>query len=80
MSSVNERRLLVNYRVDPDVAATLLPAPLRPKLVNGWAVAGICLFPAGSATLDCALVMRDIPATWTTVPTPHLTAPRLPAL
>ena len=243
MSSVIERRLLVNYRVDPDVAATLLPAPLRPKLVNGWAVAGICLirlgrlrpsrlpgwtgmrtenaahriavewdgtggrqsgvyiprrdsdsmatvlaggrlfpgehhhasfdvretardlhvafastdctarvsidvrvarqlqgsllfaglqdaseffrrgsagfsatrdgdrldglelragrwvaepaevlavsssffddarlFPAGSATLDCALVMRDIPATWTTVPTPHLTAPRLPAL
>jgi hypothetical protein len=23
------------------------------------------LFPAGSATLDCALLMRDIPATWT---------------
>ncbi|HEY7262877.1 MAG TPA: DUF2071 domain-containing protein [Trebonia sp.] len=47
MSSVIERRLLVNYRVDPDVAATLLPAPLRPKLVNGWAVAGICLIRLG---------------------------------
>lgn len=47
MSSVIERRLLVNYRVDPGVAATLLPAPLRPKLVNGWAVAGICLIRLG---------------------------------
>ena len=43
MSSVIERRLLVNYRVDPAVAASLLPTPLRPQLVNGWAVAGICL-------------------------------------
>ncbi|HUN33255.1 MAG TPA: DUF2071 domain-containing protein [Trebonia sp.] len=43
ISSVIERRLLVNYRVDPQVAAGLLPAPLRPQLVNGWAVAGICL-------------------------------------
>jgi hypothetical protein len=47
MSSVIERRLLVNYRVDPEVAARLLPAPLRPQLVNGWAVAGICLIRLG---------------------------------
>lgn len=47
MSSVIERRLLVNYRVDPKVAASLLPAPLRPQLVNGWAVAGICLIRLG---------------------------------
>jgi hypothetical protein len=40
---VIERRLLVNYRTDPDITARLLPAPLRPQLVNGWAVAGICL-------------------------------------
>jgi hypothetical protein len=43
VSSVIERRLLVNYRVDPEVAARLLPAPLRPQLANGWAVGGICL-------------------------------------
>jgi hypothetical protein len=43
LSSVIERRLLVNYRVAPQVAGGLLPAPLRPQLVNGWAVAGICL-------------------------------------
>lgn len=47
MSSVIERRLLVNYRLDPEVAARLLPTPLRPHLVNGWAVAGICLIRLG---------------------------------
>jgi Uncharacterized conserved protein (COG2071) len=47
MSSVIERRLLVNYRIDPDVAARLLPTLLRPQLVNGWAVAGICLIRLG---------------------------------
>ena len=37
------RRLLVNFRVRPDVLARLLPAPFRPKLVNGFGLAGICL-------------------------------------
>ncbi|WP_051804410.1 DUF2071 domain-containing protein [Streptomyces griseus] len=47
LSSVIERRLLVNYRVDPDAAARLLPGPLRPQLVRGHAVAGICLLRLG---------------------------------
>ncbi|KOV65515.1 DUF2071 domain-containing protein [Streptomyces sp. MMG1121] len=47
LSSVVERRLLVNYRVDPDAAARLLPAPLRPQVVRGHAVAGICLLRLG---------------------------------
>ena len=47
MSGVIERRLLVNYRVDAEVAARLLPAPLRPQLVGGSAVAGICLIRLG---------------------------------
>jgi hypothetical protein len=37
------RRILVNYRVDPAVLALQLPAPFRPKIVNGWGMAGICL-------------------------------------
>lgn len=37
------RRLLVNFRVQPDALARLLPAPFRPKLVNGFGLAGICL-------------------------------------
>ncbi|MDH6145001.1 hypothetical protein P3T35_007051 [Kitasatospora sp. GP30] len=48
MASTVERRLLVNYRVDPDIAARLLPAPLRPKLSHGQAVAGICLIRLGA--------------------------------
>jgi hypothetical protein len=38
-----ERRLLVNYRVDPAAVAARLPAGLRPHTVDGWAVAGLCL-------------------------------------
>lgn len=37
------RRILVNYRVDPEVLGKLLPPPFRPKLHRGAAVAGICL-------------------------------------
>ncbi len=37
------RRILVNFRVDPGVVQRLLPAPFRPKLLGGSAVAGICL-------------------------------------
>src|SRR5438045_6491094 len=37
------RRLLINFRVDPAVMQKLLPAPFRPKLHNGYGIAGICL-------------------------------------
>ena len=37
------RRLLLTYRVDPDVARTIVPAPFRPQLVDGSAVAGVCV-------------------------------------
>lgn len=47
VTSIIERRLLVNYRVDPDIVASLLPVPLRPQRVAGWAVAGICLIRLG---------------------------------
>jgi uncharacterized protein DUF2071 len=38
-----DRRLLVNYRVDPATLQDILPAPFRPKLSHGMGVAGICL-------------------------------------
>ncbi|HEX8973313.1 DUF2071 domain-containing protein [Oryzihumus sp.] len=47
LSGEIERRLLVNYRVDPAVIGPLLPAPFRPQLVDGAAVAGICLIRLG---------------------------------
>jgi hypothetical protein len=38
-----DRRILVNFRVDPVVLATILPSPFRPKLVSGAGMAGVCL-------------------------------------
>jgi hypothetical protein len=38
-----ERRILITYRVDPVVARSLLPEEFEPRLVRGFAVAGICL-------------------------------------
>lgn len=40
---VIDRRILVNYRVDPELLARYLPAPFRPQLVDGVGIAGICL-------------------------------------
>jgi hypothetical protein len=37
------RRLLVNFRVDPDVMQAQLPERFSPKLHDGHAIAGICL-------------------------------------
>ena len=36
-------QLIVNYRVDPRVAAALLPAHLRARILNGHAVGGLLL-------------------------------------
>jgi hypothetical protein len=40
---VIERRLLINYRVELEVLARVVPPPFRPKQVAGWGIAGICL-------------------------------------
>jgi len=49
LDAVVERRLLMNYRADPDVVARLVPTPFRPLLRHGQAVVGICLLRLGSA-------------------------------
>jgi hypothetical protein len=38
-----DRRILVNFRIDPEVLARFLPPPFRPQLVEGMGMAGICL-------------------------------------
>lgn len=43
ITGIIRRRLLVNFRVDPDVMQRLLPNRFRAKLHEGYAVAGICL-------------------------------------
>jgi Uncharacterized conserved protein (COG2071) len=37
------RRLLISYRVDPEVAQSLIPDVFRPQIVDGSAVAGVCM-------------------------------------
>jgi hypothetical protein len=43
IEGVIRRRILVNYRVIPEVMTTILPPRFKPKLLYGWAVGGICL-------------------------------------
>jgi hypothetical protein len=42
-----ERRLLVSYRIEPEVVARLLPSPFRPQLVSGQAAGGACFIRLG---------------------------------
>lgn len=43
MHGTIDRRILVNFRVHPDVIRKLLPSYFRPKLVKTWAMTGVCL-------------------------------------
>jgi len=47
MGGTIERRLLVNYRVEAEALAHVLPQPFRPQLVRGVGVAGICMIRLG---------------------------------
>ena len=38
-----ERRMLINFCVEPHYIEKILPQPFRPKLYKGKAIAGICL-------------------------------------
>ena len=42
-TGIMKRRLLVNWRVDPEAMRRVLPPGVTPKLVNGSAIAGLCL-------------------------------------
>ncbi len=48
VEAVIRRRLLVNFRVRPDILAQTLPSPFEPRLVRGWGMAGICLIGLGN--------------------------------
>ncbi|WP_217181685.1 DUF2071 domain-containing protein [Streptomyces sp. AC495_CC817] len=52
------RRLLISYRLDPDVAARLLPAGFRPQVIDGSALAGVCVLGLEK------IRPRWLPATW----------------
>ena len=48
LDGIIERRVLLNYRVDPDVLRRLVPPGFRPLVVNGHGVAGVCLIRLGA--------------------------------
>lgn len=43
IQGIIERRILLNYRIDPRVLGSVLPSNFKPKLVDGYAIGGICL-------------------------------------
>lgn len=43
LDGIIDRRILINYRVNPNVIKKLLPDDLDPLIINGYASAGICL-------------------------------------
>ncbi len=43
IQGIIRRRILANFRIDPDVMQRHMPSRFRPKLHEGFAVAGICL-------------------------------------
>ncbi len=43
IQGIIDRRILINYQVEPDVLSKVLPSPFEPKLVKGVAIAGVCL-------------------------------------
>jgi hypothetical protein len=43
IKGIIRRRILLNYRVSPEVVQRILPSNFQPKVFNGYAIAGICL-------------------------------------
>ncbi len=43
IKGIIDRRVLINYTVDPEIIAKLIPKPFRPHVYKGKAIVGICL-------------------------------------
>lgn len=43
LNGIIDRRILINYRVDPEIVKNILPDGFSPLIVNGYASAGICI-------------------------------------
>jgi len=43
IKGIIDRRMLVNFTIDADVAAKVIPPPFKLKIINGKAIGGICL-------------------------------------
>lgn len=43
IKGVIDRRILINFTVDPDIISRILPVQFRPRIYRGKAIVGICL-------------------------------------
>ena len=43
IKGIIDRRILINYTVDPEIVAKIIPKPFRPKIYKDKAIVGICL-------------------------------------
>lgn len=43
IKGIIDRRILINYTVDPDIISRIIPIPFRPRIFREKAIAGICL-------------------------------------
>jgi len=43
IEGIIDRRVLINFTVDPGVIGKIVPGPFRPKIYRGRAIVGICL-------------------------------------
>jgi len=43
IKGIIDRRILINFTVDPEIILRIIPAPFRPKVYRGKAIVGICL-------------------------------------
>jgi hypothetical protein len=43
INGIIDRRILINFTVDPEIVQKIIPAPFKVKVYNGKAIVGICL-------------------------------------
>jgi hypothetical protein len=43
IKGIIDRRILINFTVDPNIVSKIIPKPFKPKLYQGKAIVGICL-------------------------------------
>jgi hypothetical protein len=53
LTGIIRRRILVNFRADPDVIQSMLPNGFRPKIYRGHAIVGICLIGLSHVKPKC---------------------------
>ena len=54
LNGMIDRRILINYRVEPEIVKRLLPVNLEPIVINDYASAGICLLRLKNIGIKCS--------------------------